>query len=60
MRKLKKVAAVGMQGTGSRRLGPPCSPVSLEREKEIRRRLFTSSINLAIIRHFQVVVVQGQ
>ena len=59
MRKLKKVAAVGMQGTGSRRLGPPCSPVSLEREKEIRRRLFTSSINLAI-RHFQVVVVQGR
>ena len=30
---------------------------SLEREKEIRRRLFTSSIKLAI-RHFHVVVVQ--
>ena len=30
---------------------------SLEREKEIRRRLFTSSITLAI-RHFHVVVVQ--
>ena len=32
---------------------------SLEREKEIRRRLFTSSIKLAI-RHFHVVVVQGR
>ena len=31
---------------------------SLEREKGIRRRLFTSSIKLAI-RHFHVVVVQG-
>ena len=32
---------------------------SLEREKEIRRCLFTSSIKLAI-RHFHVVVVQGR
>ena len=32
---------------------------SLEREKEIRLRLFTSSIKLAI-RHFHVVVVQGR
>ena len=32
---------------------------SLEREKEIRRRLFTSSIKLAI-RHFHVVAVQGR
>ena len=48
-----------MQGTGSRRLGPPCSPVPLEREKEICLRLFTSSIKLAIS-HFHVVVVQGR
>ena len=34
-------------------------PSSLEREKEIRRRLFTSSIKLAI-RHFHVVVVRGR
>ena len=33
--------------------------LSLEREKEIRRRLFTSSMILAI-RHFHVVVVQGR
>ena len=32
---------------------------SLERKKEIRRRLFTSSIKLAI-RHFHFVVVQGR
>ena len=32
---------------------------TLEREKEIRSRLFTSSIKLAI-RHFHVVVVQGR
>ena len=32
---------------------------SLKREKEIRRRLFTSSIKLAI-RHFHVVVAQGR
>ena len=32
---------------------------SLEKEKEMRRRLFTSPIKLAI-RHFHVVVVQGR
>ena len=32
---------------------------SLEREKEIRRQLFTSSIKLAI-RHFHVVMAQGR
>ena len=32
---------------------------SLEREKEIRRRLFTSFIKLAI-RHFHVIAVQGR
>ena len=32
---------------------------SLEREKEMSRRLFTSSIKLAI-KHFHVVVLQGR